>query len=95
MAISCTGGGIKYSHPRLERRNSLMEIILPQSKPTKITYPIPNSYGSTVDVWEWIIIFTPQFIVGEITYPYWDYNQSTLVKAIPRIYSQYVPRIMT
>ena len=37
-----------------------------------ITYPFSNFNGCTVQVCEWISNFTPDFIVDEITYPYWD-----------------------
>ena len=35
----------------------------------EITYPFPNFNGCTIDVWEWISIFTPHFTVHVITYP--------------------------
>ena len=39
--------------------------------PTKvwgeITYPFPNFNGATVEVWKWICIFIPHFIMDMIT----------------------------
>ena len=41
----------------------------------EITHPFPDFNGATVEVWEWMIIFIPQFIMTVITYdPYWDKN---------------------
>ena len=37
----------------------------------EITYPLPNVYGCTVEVWELISVFDPQFILDVITYPCW------------------------
>ena len=37
----------------------------------EITYPFPNFNGATVEVWEWIYNFIPQFIMDVITYPCW------------------------
>ena len=35
----------------------------------EITYPFPNFNGCTVEVWEWISIYIPHFIMDGITYP--------------------------
>ena len=36
-----------------------------------------------VEVWDWISDFIPHFIIGVITYPYWDQSLSMLVKGAP------------
>ena len=53
----------------------------------EITYPFPNFNGCTVEVWEWIGNFIPHFIMGVITYPFWDSSQSMLVKGatVPKL----------
>ena len=38
----------------------------------EIIHPFPNSNGCTVEVWEWISNFIPQFMVDPITYACWD-----------------------
>ena len=38
----------------------------------EITYPFPNINDYTVEVWEWINIFIPHFMIDIITYPCWD-----------------------
>ena len=38
----------------------------------EITYPFLNFNGATVEVYEWISNFIPQFIMDLITYPCWD-----------------------
>ena len=38
----------------------------------EITYPFPNLNGAIVELWEWISIFIPPFIMGVITQPSWD-----------------------
>ena len=37
----------------------------------KITLQFPNFNDAVVDVWEWVSSFIPQFIIDDITYPYW------------------------
>ena len=39
-----------------------------QSSVGWIYFAIPNFYGYTIEVWEWIGNFTPHFIIGVITY---------------------------
>ena len=39
---------------------------------SQINYPLPNSNGTTVEVWEWIIYFDTRFEMDVITYPRWD-----------------------
>ena len=39
-----------------------------------------NFNGCTVEVCEWISNFTPHFMMDVIAYPYWDYNETMLVK---------------
>ena len=46
----------------------------------EITYPVPNFNGCTVEVWEWIINFMPQFITDAITYPCQDLSWTMWVK---------------
>ena len=38
----------------------------------EITYPFPNFNGGTVEVWEWISNFMPDFTRHVITYTWWD-----------------------
>ena len=38
----------------------------------EITYPLPNVNGATVEVYEWLINYTTQLIMGEIIYACWD-----------------------
>ena len=38
----------------------------------EITYSFPNFNGATVEVWEWINNFIPEFIMYVIIYPCWD-----------------------
>ena len=35
----------------------------------EIIYLFPNLNGFTIEVWEWVSNFTPQFIIDVITYP--------------------------
>ena len=35
----------------------------------EITFPFQNFNGATVDIWEWISNFIPNFEMGAITYP--------------------------
>ena len=35
----------------------------------EIIDPFPNFNGAPVEVWEWISIFLPYFIIDVITYP--------------------------
>ena len=37
---------------------------------SNITYTFRNLKGCTVELWEWIRIFTPHFTVHVITYPF-------------------------
>ena len=46
----------------------------------EITYLLPNFNGATIDVWEWITIFIPHFIMFVIAYPRWHLSQSMLLK---------------
>ena len=39
---------------------------------SEITYPFSNFNGCTIEVWEWISYFLPHFVMGVITYPWWD-----------------------
>ena len=41
----------------------------------EIIYPFPNFNGCTVEVWEWINNFIPNFIMDVTTYPCWDVSQ--------------------
>ena len=38
----------------------------------EITYPFPTFNCCTVEVWEWISNFIPQFTMDVITFPCWD-----------------------
>ena len=38
----------------------------------EITYPFPTFKICIVEVWEWISNFIPHFMIGVISYPYWD-----------------------
>ena len=38
----------------------------------EITYPFPISTGATIEVWEWISNYIGPYIIGVITYPWWD-----------------------
>ena len=38
----------------------------------EITYPLLNFNGCTVQVYEWINNFIPQFMMDVVTYPFWD-----------------------
>ena len=51
----------------------------------EITCPFPNFSGTTVEVWEWMSIFTPHFIMYVITYPCWDKSKPFLVKGVPGV----------
>ena len=42
---------------------------LPSKVWNEIAHPFPNLSGTTIEVWERISNFIPQFIVGVITYP--------------------------
>ena len=46
----------------------------------EITYPFANFNICTVEVWDWISNFFPQFIMDVLTYPCWDLSQNMLVK---------------
>ena len=46
----------------------------------EITYSFPNFNGTAVEVWEWISNFTQHFTGYVITYPYWEFSGSMLVK---------------
>ena len=56
---------------------------MPNNVWDEITYPFPNLNGCTVEVWEWIGIFIPHFIMDVITYPYWDLKLSYVCKGAP------------
>ena len=58
----------------------------------QITHPFPNFSGCTVEVWEWISNFIPHFTRHVITYPYWEWSQSMLVKGAPciKLYTLYL-----
>ena len=45
----------------------------------EITYPFPNFYITTVEVWEWMSNFIPQFVIDIITDPCWDQRYSMLI----------------
>ena len=45
-------------------------------------FRIPNFNGCAVDVWDWLSNI-PNFIVHVITYPYYDFSFSMLVKGDP------------
>ena len=49
----------------------------------EITYPFPNFNGWTVEVWECINNFIPNFNGHVVTYPCGDYSYSMLVKWVP------------
>ena len=49
----------------------------------EINYPFTNFHSATVQVWEWISNFIPQFTVYVITYPCWNCSLSLLVKGAP------------
>ena len=49
----------------------------------EITYPSPKFNVETGEVWEWICNFTLYFTGHDITYSYWDWSQSMLVKGVP------------
>ena len=38
----------------------------------EIIYPFPNFNGYSVEAWEWISNFIPDFIMDVIIYPSWD-----------------------
>ena len=38
----------------------------------EITHPFPNFNGATVEVWEWLSNFIPNFTMDIITYPCYD-----------------------
>ena len=50
----------------------------------EITYSFPNFHGAIVEIWEWISDFVPHFIVNVVTYPWWNYSESVLVKGAIR-----------
>ena len=49
----------------------------------EITCPFPLN-GATVEVWECINNYIPQFAGHGISYPCWDSSYSMLVKGVPR-----------
>ena len=55
---------------------------MPRNVWDAITYPFPNFKSATVEVWELISNFIPQFIKDVITNPCWDQNQTVLVKGV-------------
>ena len=44
----------------------------------EITHSLPNFNGCTVEVWEWISNFIPNFIMDVITHPCWDHDFSVI-----------------
>ena len=40
----------------------------------EITYPFPNTYSCTIEVWESVSNSILHFIIDVITYPFWDYS---------------------
>ena len=48
----------------------------------KITYPFQSLNGlfALLHFWEWANNFIPRIIMDEITYPYWDWSWSMLIK---------------
>ena len=46
----------------------------------EISYPFLNFNGCTVEVQEWVSNFTPHFMMDVITYSYWDWSLTMLVK---------------
>ena len=55
---------------------TLIAVFISKHMPTKmwdeIPLPFPNFNGSAVEVWEWLRNFIPHFIMGVITFPFWD-----------------------
>ena len=56
-------------------------------------------YLSILEVYKWISNFIPHFIMDVITFPYWDWNQTMLVKGAPvsryHLYCQFLDMIFT
>ena len=52
----------------------------------EITNPFSNFNSATVEVWEWINIFIPHFILKVITYPCYDFpgTYEHLTKRTPK-----------
>ena len=46
----------------------------------EIIYPFPNFNSATLEVWEWVEQFIPQFTEHVIIYPCWDLSLTMLVK---------------
>ena len=53
---------------------------MPSTVWDEITYPFLNFNGCTIEVWEWINIFIPHFVMDVITYPCRDLSKTMLVK---------------
>ena len=72
MASICLGlNGLKSPNPVL----GLLLLTWPNFNPDKDNY---TRY--TVEIWEWISDFIPNFKLDVITYAYWDLSQTILVK---------------
>ena len=56
-------------------------------------------YLSILEVYKWISNFIPHFIMDVITFPYWDWSQTMLVKGAPvsryHLYCQFLDMIFT
>ena len=61
-----------------------------------ITYQFPNPNGAAMEVWQWICIFIPHFIMDEITciYPCRGNSYSMLVKGAPRVNVFFIHHVM-
>ena len=53
----------------------------------EITYPFLNFNGCTVEVWEWISYFTPNFMMDIIIYPCWAPVITNMLSMVPDINS--------
>ena len=49
----------------------------------EITYPFLKFNGATIEASEWISNFIPHIIMDVITYPWWDWRSTMLVKVAP------------
>ena len=45
---------------------------MPSNVWDEITDPFPNFNDETIEVWEWVTNFIPQFVMDVIIYPCWD-----------------------
>ena len=55
-------GMAKYFHPSNQMPSKVWD---------EITYPFPNFNGATVEVWEWLSIFIPHFVMDELLIHAW------------------------